>query len=63
MKDTSIFQGWKELQNLRFEKNGNFWKVYAKTENGNGFIYAGSIIAKNETNKALYERALKAING
>lgn len=61
MKDTSIFQGWKEFHGpdgqIRLVDNGGVWGVYK--HNGTSYVFAGHIDKKpRESNKALYERAI-----
>ncbi len=57
MKDTSIFENIKELYDIQFHSDGDFWKLFKLTDNA--WIFFGAIPKlKNETNKDLYDRAL-----
>lgn len=57
MKDTSIFSGIKELYDIQFHSDGDFWHLFKLKDNA--WIFFGAIPKlKNETNKNLYDRAL-----
>lgn len=60
MKDTSIFQGVKEIGGFRFCSEGpRFWGVYGLNKEGTAFMFVGTInVLKNESNESLYQRAL-----
>lgn len=67
MRDTSIFQGVKELtdkatgKSFRFIRENPFscvWEVYRKEQEGEAYVYCGDIAASRRTsNKALFEEA------
>ena len=61
MKDASIFEGIKELGNLRFEQNGITWRVFEEVDEGYYFICEIERLEK-ESNLDLFERATKTIN-
>ena len=62
MRDTSIFQGIKELKDFRFKDCGAIWMVGKRVDTDLGifYIHQGTLKKnKRESNKALYERALE----
>lgn len=60
MKDTSIFEGFKELGHLRFEQNGITWRVFDDKDEGYYFLCEIERLEK-ESNLDLYNRARNII--
>lgn len=60
MRNTSIFNGVKELRELTFMSDGEFWKVYE--DHGSSLVFIG-IIKKisRESNIKLYNRACDSL--
>lgn len=59
MKDTSIFQGFKELGDFRIENQNFCLRIYKKQNNS--FIYYATIMKINrESNKSLHKRCESA---
>lgn len=61
MKDTSIFQGIKEIGGFRLTGTGPIFHVYKKMDKA--FVHIGTIPAKKRSNIALYLEAIKLSEG
>lgn len=60
MRNTSIFNGVKELRELTFMSDGRFWKVYE--DHGNARVFIGTIEKRSrESNINLYRRGCELI--
>jgi len=64
MRDSSMFQGIKELRELRFEDTGGTWRV--RKSRGDAWFDGWGIIGHiwklpRESNRRLYERGLELL--
>ena len=62
MKNKSIFQGVRELNEFRFIHNNGVWEVYQV--NGQSYVLMDIMrYIKKESNICLYKRALRSLTG